>query len=128
MPADILITGNASFRVDVNNASLQLNVNGMMDINPLGNALDVVGEMHFDLGSQPYTNPQPEYYGIFVLQTGQLFNALSSYGLNVNGLAVFRFNTTASPVTMDLAIPGFRSDQARAFLDRSTVREPDGTG
>ncbi len=105
VPADILITGDASFRVDVNNASLQLNINGMMDINPLGNALDLEGVLHFDLGSHPYTSPQPEYYGIFVLQTGQLFNALSSYGLNVNGLAVFRFNTTASPIMQDLPIP-----------------------
>ena len=60
VPADILVTGDASFRVDVNNASLQININGMMDINPLGNALDLEGVLHFDLGSEPYTNPQPE--------------------------------------------------------------------
>ena len=105
VPGGLEITGTASFRVDASAGSLQLNVSGMVDLAPLGNALDLEGVVHFDLGPEPYTNPTPEFYGIFVLQTGQLFNTLSSIGLNVNGMAVLRFNTTSSNIPIDLPIP-----------------------
>jgi hypothetical protein len=117
VPGAISITGSASFRVDVSAASLQLNVTGMADIDPLGNALDLEGVTHFDLGSEPFTNPQPEFYGIFVLQTGQLFNALSSYGLNVAGMAVLRFNTTSSNTPLDLPIPNADPTQPATVQD-----------
>ncbi len=105
VPGGLEITGTASFRVNASAGSLQLNVNGMVNLAPLGNALDLEGVVHFDLGPEPYTDPTPEFYGIFVLQTGQLFNTLSSIGLNVNGLAVLRFNTTTSNIPIDLPIP-----------------------
>ena len=53
VPGDVLITGSASFRVDASAGSLQLNVNGMVDLDPIGNALDLEGVMHFDLGAEP---------------------------------------------------------------------------
>ena len=125
VPAGLEITGTASFRVDASAASLQLNVTGMVNVSPLGNALDLEGVMHFDLGAQPFTNPQPEFYGIFVLQTGQIFNDLSSYGLNVDGLAVLRFNTTANTITMDLPIPNADPSQPATIqhfqIDPETV-------
>ena len=105
VPGGLEITGSASFRVDASAGSLQLNVNGMVNLDPLGNALDLEGVVHFDLGPEPYTDPTPEFYGIFVLQTGSLFNTLSSIGLNVNGMAVLRFNTTSSDIPIDLPIP-----------------------
>ncbi len=105
VPGGLKITGTASFRVDASAGSLQLNVSGMVDLAPLGNALDLEGVVHFDLGPEPYSDPKPEFYGIFVLQTGQLFNTLSSIGLNVNGMAVLRFNTTSSDIPIDLPIP-----------------------
>ncbi len=105
VPGGLEITGTASFRVNASAGSLQLNVSGMVNLAPLGNALDLEGVVHFDLGPEPYTDPTPEFYGIFVLQTGQLFNTLSSIGLNVNGLAVLRFNTTTSNIPIDLPIP-----------------------
>ena len=49
VPGSLSITGSASFRVDVSAASLQLNINGMVDLDPIGNALDLEGVMHFDL-------------------------------------------------------------------------------
>ena len=57
VPGGLSITGDASFRVDISAASLQLNINGMVNLDPIGNALDLEGVMHFDLGSEPLTNP-----------------------------------------------------------------------
>jgi hypothetical protein len=115
VPGDILITGTASFRVDAAAGSLQLNVSGMADIDPIGNALDLEGYVHFDLGAEPYTDPTPEFYGIFALQTGQLFNTLSSVGLNVDGIAVLRFNTTSTTIPIDLPIPSSDPTQPAAI-------------
>ncbi|MHB1557671.1 MAG: LamG-like jellyroll fold domain-containing protein, partial [Isosphaeraceae bacterium] len=122
-PGGLEITGTASFRVDASAGSLQLNVSGMVNLAPLGNALDLEGVVHFDLGPQPYTNPTPELYGIFVLQTGQLFNTLSSLGLNVNGMAVLRFNTTSSDIPIDLPIPS--SDPTQPAVLQSFVIQAD---
>ena len=123
VPGGLEITGTASFRVDASAGSLQLNVSGMVDLAPLGNALDLEGVVHFDLGPEPYTNPTPEFYGIFVLQTGQLFNTLSSIGLNVNGMAVLRFNTTSSNIPIDLPIPN--SDPTQPATLQSFVIQAD---
>ena len=123
VPGGLEITGSASFRVDASAGSLQLNVSGMVDLAPLGNALDLEGVVHFDLGPEPYTAPAPEFYGIFVLQTGQLFNTLSSIGLNVNGMAVLRFNTTSNNISLDLPIPN--SDPTQPATLQSFVIQAD---
>ncbi|MGP0063987.1 MAG: beta strand repeat-containing protein, partial [Isosphaeraceae bacterium] len=123
VPGGLEITGTASFRVDASAGSLQLNVSGMVDLAPLGNALDLEGVVHFDLGPEPYSDPKPEFYGIFVLQTGQLFNTLSRIGLNVNGMAVLRFNTTPSDIPIDLPIPN--SDPTQPASLQSFVIQAD---
>ncbi len=126
VPGGLELTGTASFRVNASAGSLQLNVSGMVNLAPLGNALDLEGVVHFDLGPEPYTDPTPEFYRIFVLQTGQLFNTLSSIGFNVNGLAVLRFDTTPQRPYRP-ADPQQRPDpagDAPELRDRCDVRQP----
>ena len=58
-----------------------------------------------------------------MLQTGQLFNSLSSLGLNVNGMAVLRFNTTSSDIPIDLPIPN--NDPTQPAMIQSFVIQAD---
>ena len=112
-PAGLVITGMASFQINLNQASLNVNVTGTASITPLGNLLGLAGTVHYD---PPVANSQggitpPDIYGIFALEPSQL-SQLQSLGLNVTGIAVLRFNTTGSDQPVTLQVPGQPAPEA----------------
>ena len=92
LPGALQIVGYASFTLNTTEASFDFSLNGQVNLDPIGNLLDLTGDVHFDV-----VNNTPELYGIFVLQTGEL-SELQKLGLDLSGTAVLEFNTTGQDV------------------------------
>ncbi len=100
LPGQLAIAGSAVFVASASNSSLDMTVQGTVDLDPLGNLVGLAGKVHFD-----DSGGTPKLYGIFALQTGQL-SQLQQLGIDVAGTAVLRFNTTNQNISEPLQIPG----------------------
>ncbi len=102
LPAALTVTGTATFVISPDQGTLDLNVNGTAGISPLGNLLGLDGTVHFGPTNGDGT---PDIYGAFAVQPSQL-SQLQSLGLNVSGIAIFRFNLSDLNEPVTLQVPG----------------------
>ncbi|HET6879939.1 MAG TPA: LamG domain-containing protein [Pirellulales bacterium] len=99
------IVGTASFTVLPDTSAVDMDVTGSLNIDPLGNLLNVTGSTHleFDTQTEPDGTQQvvPNLWGAFELKPGDL-SSLAQLGLDVSGTALLRFNTdtTAHSITL----------------------------
>ena len=104
LPGGLSVIGTAVFQISPSQNALDLTVNGTVNLDPVGNLLQLGGHLHYDDATGT-----PEIYGGFALQTGQLAQ-LQQLGINVAGTAVLLFNSTSNTIP----------NQTIAFPDKTT--------
>jgi hypothetical protein len=100
LPGGLSVVGSAVFLISPSQNALDLTVNGTVNLDPVGNLLQLGGHLHYDDATGT-----PEIYGGFALQTGQL-SQLQQLGINVAGTAVLLFNSTSQTIpNQTIALP-----------------------
>lgn len=110
--ADVNIQGDVSISVTPSQTTIDLS--GDVNVSFLGDLGDATGQIVLLYNGSTYTDPTNtttsftnnsgniEIYGALELSTGAAFNTLQSYGLEVNGAALFQINTTGNNVLVEL--------------------------
>ena len=98
VPGGLQIDANASFTVNTTESSFEFTLNGSVNINPLGNALDIAGNFYFQ-----DQNNTPELYGAFEITSNGL-PQLQNLGLDLTGTLLLDFNTTGQSITDTLTL------------------------
>src|SRR5690606_28021937 len=99
MPA-VTVEGSVRFDLALNAPSLRTVVEGNANVIGLGDVVSVAGDMELFFGADDTV----ELIGVIALAPGDL-TILKSQGLDFDGVAVLRFNTTAEDVTRELTLP-----------------------
>ena len=101
------IIGSATFTAGQNPAtqdySLDLKLDGQVNLQPLGNALDIAGDLTLDFGN---ANTAPYLYGALLAEPGEMFSQLQNFGLSVSGYALLSLNTDSVDHAVTLTVPG----------------------
>jgi hypothetical protein len=66
LPGALTIEGSATFTINPSQSSLDLSLNGSVNLDPLGNLIGLAGNVHFD-----DKTGTPELYGIFARSTSR---------------------------------------------------------
>src|SRR5690606_28559067 len=96
----VTVDGSVRFDLVLNAPSLRTVVEGTANIIGLGDVVSVAGDMELFFGADDTV----ELIGVIALAPGDL-TILKTQGLDFDGVAVLRFNTTAEDVTRELTLP-----------------------
>ncbi len=99
MPA-VTVEGSVRFEIALNAPSLRTVVEGVANVAGLGDVVSLAGDLELFFGE----DEKVALVGVMALAPGE-FAVLKSLGLNFEGVAVLRINTTANDLTQELKLP-----------------------
>ena len=104
LPGALAITATAVFTVNPAQSTLDMSVVGTVNLDPLGNLLNLNGKVHIDtptFDAKGNVTFDGDAYAAFAISNGQL-SELQQLGINVAGTTILRFNTSMQPVSVSL--------------------------
>ncbi len=99
MPA-VTVEGSVRFEIALNAPSLRTVVEGVANVAGLGDVVSLAGDLELFFGD----DEKVALVGVMALAPGE-FAVLKNLGLNFEGVAVLRINTTANDLTQELKLP-----------------------